>query len=643
MATPGYFSYKEKAVPSEPHERSNMDTVQDAHDPEYIRNLPLLRAIDTGDWETAKNFLDNNPEALTASLTSDEDNALHVAVLAGNVDIVEELVNRLSSKSLEVKNQKESTALNYAAMGGIKVIAEHLIRKNQNLITICNGNDQIPVVVASLYGHKDMVRYLYEKTAKQYLTGANGAMLLTTCIMGDLFDIALDLLQHHPSLAVEQDTDEDTAPDVLAQKPSAFPSGTTLRFWQHWIYSLICIPSHQTLRNTTGDIERLHSASPIRRNMIAEGLPKLRETFWRHLKDFVPAIKYLYDLKLTHAQAQKVLCCICEEIFTRPESEFEKMGVNKAVFNAVKHGIVEFIEEIIKQCPEIIWSIDEHKRGIFLYATACRQEKIFSLIYHLGAKKSSLAESCDEDQNTILHQAALIAPSSQLDRVSGAALQMQRELQWFKEVERIVQPKYMEMLNGEEKTPRELFTEKHRELKKEGEEWMKKTAESSTVVAALIATIMFAAAFTVPGGDDAGTGEPLYLDRNSFMVFIVSDAMSLFASSTSLLMFLGILTTRYREEDFLISLPTKLIVGLFTLFFSIATMMITFGVTLVIMLRNRVPWVSFPIILLGSLPVTSFAMLQFPLLVEIFWSTYGPGIFDKPKKRWFMSGKMKRS
>jgi hypothetical protein len=52
------------------------------------------------------------------------------------------------------------------------------------------------------------------------------------------------------------------------------------------------------------------------------------------------------------------------------------------------------------------------------------------------------------------------------------------------------------------------------------------------------------------------------------------------------------------------------------------------------MLRERFHWVSFPIILLASLPVTLFALLQFPLLVEIFFSTYGPGIFDKPKKWW---------
>lgn len=203
-------------------------------------------------------------------------------------------------------------------------------------------------------------------------------------------------------------------------------------------------------------------------------------------------------------------------------------------------------------------------------------------------------------------------------------------------MESIVQPKYKEMVNLHNKTPQALFSDQHKKLVEQGEKWMKETAESCTVVAALIATIMFSAAFTVPGGYDEYTGIPLYLHRNSFMVFIVSDAMSLFSSCTSVLMFLGILTSRYGEEDFLKSLPTKLIIGLSSLFFSIATMMVTFGVTLVIILKARIAWVSFPIILLAGLPVTLFALLQFPLLVEIFYSTYGPGIFNKPKKWWII-------
>lgn len=203
------------------------------------------------------------------------------------------------------------------------------------------------------------------------------------------------------------------------------------------------------------------------------------------------------------------------------------------------------------------------------------------------------------------------------------------------EVENIVQPEYKERRNMNGQTPADLFREQHKVLVQEGEKWMKDTATSCTVVAALIATIMFAAAFTVPGGYDEKSGVPRYLHRNSFMVFIVADALSLFSSSTSVLMFLGILTSTYRQEDFLKSLPTKLIIGLSALFFSLATMMISFGTTLVIVLVERLYWIALPIILIASIPVTLFALLQYPLLVEIFISTYGPGIFVKPKKCWY--------
>ena len=106
--------------------------------------------------------------------------------------------------------------------------------------------------------------------------------------------------------------------------------------------------------------------------------------------------------------------------------------VKKALFEAVKQGIVEFVTEIMKHYPEVVWFYDEKDRNIFFVATAERREKIFSLIYKMGAKKNSLATYWDKDFNNMLHQAAFLAPSSQLDRVSGAALQMQRELQWFK-------------------------------------------------------------------------------------------------------------------------------------------------------------------------------------------------------------------
>jgi hypothetical protein len=118
------------------------------------------------------------------------------------------------------------------------------------------------------------------------------------------------------------------------------------------------------------------------------------------------------------------------------------------------------------------------------------------------------------------------------------------------------------------------------------------------------------------------------------MLFIISDALSLFFSTTSVVMFLGILTSRYAEDDFLESLPRKMIIGLSTLFFSIAAMMIAFSTALFIMLQEQYSWIIIPVICLASVPVALFVLMQFPLLVDMLKSTYGPSIFDKKMKRW---------
>ena len=202
----------------------------------------------------------------------------------------------------------------------------------------------------------------------------------------------------------------------------------------------------------------------------------------------------------------------------------------------------------------------------------------------------------------------------------------------MQEVESVVHPSALESVNTNGKTPRELFTESHKELVKEGEKWMKETATSCTVVGALIVTIMFAAAITVPGGNNQDTGLPMFLDKKVFMLFIISDALSLLSASTSLLMFLSVLTSRYAEEDFLRSLPKKMIIGLSTLIFSIATMMITFCASLFIILQGK-SWVVIPVICLASLPVALFAWMEFRLLIDMVKSTYGPRILDRKLKR----------
>ncbi|TQD93086.1 hypothetical protein C1H46_021293 [Malus baccata] len=190
------------------------------------------------------------------------------------------------------------------------------------------------------------------------------------------------------------------------------------------------------------------------------------------------------------------------------------------------------------------------------------------------------------------------------DENAKGMFQFSIECRQEKEVEKIVPSKFLEVVNHPDgMTARDLFTKNHKELAKEGERSMKATATSCTVVAALIVTIMFIAVFSVP-----------------------------------VLTFLGILNSRYAEDDFLKSLPTKMMIGLFTLFSSIVAMMIAFSSTLFLMLEAK-KWMVYPMILLASVPVVSFVWMQFSLLVEIFISTYGAGIFliNQKSKPWSFS------
>ena len=67
-------------------------------------------------------------------------------------------------------------------------------------------------------------------------------------------------------------------------------------------------------------------------------------------------------------------------------------------------------------------------------------------------------------------------------------------------MQKLLLPTYRSKKNAIDETPAMIFTREHADLLKEGERWMKTTAESCSITAALIVTIVFAAAITVPGG-----------------------------------------------------------------------------------------------------------------------------------------------
>ncbi|KAF8408609.1 hypothetical protein HHK36_004672 [Tetracentron sinense] len=553
--------------------------------------VPLYRAALRGDWEMAQEFLNCHPGAVHTKITRGWETALHIAAAARHTLFVEELVKLMTTKDLALKNKYKNTALCFAAASGVVRIAEVMVRKNEKLPNIRGSGRVIPLYMAALLGHRDMVHYLYSVTKDENLTTLDRIGLLVATITTNLYDVAFQILHHHPELATVRDRNGETALHVLARKPWAFASG------------------------------RIHVELPNESNF----------QFKSHMITKVPGFRIIHEKKLLHIQAHELVKCLWQQVLLLDDSQIGDLlrEPSRPLFAATEFGIVEVVTELIHTYPDLIWKVDNQHRTIFHTAVAHRQQKIFNLIFEIGALKDLITSYKDDNNNNMLHLAGKMAPSNQLNTVSGAALQMQRELLWFKEVEKIVQPLYREMRNSEGRTPRMLFTEEHKGLVKEGEKWMKSTAASCMLVATLITTVMFAAIFTVPGGNNDHTGIPILLQNNSFIVFAMSDALALFSSVTSILNFLSILTSRYAEEDFLEALPKRLIIGLATLFFSIVNMLIAFGATFFIVLRHRLAWILIPVTLITCIPPTLFVILQFPLLADMIHSTCGSGILNR--------------
>ncbi|KAF5207889.1 Ankyrin repeat family protein [Thalictrum thalictroides] len=498
-------------------------------DDKYSWTNPFIDAMEKDDWKSFKYQLDLNLGAEAKKVNEEGETFLHLAVASGKEQFVIELVKRMSSEDLRLKNTDGCTALYLAAISGTKEMAEIMVEKNMDLVQVRNAHE-LPVVTAARHENTDMVHYLYWKTPQELLgpdKGKDGATLLTKLIISDLFDIALDLLEKYPTLAKSEDYDGRNAITVLAKKPSAFPSG------------------------------RLHGK-------------------WHHCKSI---LGFKTQEKRSEVHALQVLKIISTQVSKMDDKQLKDAGVYEAVLEATKFGIVEFVYKVMNCNRHMVNCKDASGKGTFLYAIMYRQKKIFNLLQDMRDKKNWFSYIGKDDGNNTLHEAAIYNRFSQIDRISGVALQMQRE------------------------------------------KWMKETAAGCMVVAALIATVVFAAAFTLPGGNKENSGDPNLLDSKLFMFFIIVDAVSLLSSCSSMLMFLSILTSRYAEQDFLVSLPTKLILGLSSLIFAIGSMMAAFCATLFISVRHNNYWVPIMSTILAAVPVTLFILLQCPLLVDMSYKT----------------------
>ncbi|KAK9075765.1 hypothetical protein SSX86_004094 [Deinandra increscens subsp. villosa] len=518
---------------------------------------------------------------VTDKITINGNTALHVAVgTTKNMEFIEHMLNLAvqDNPQLDMQNSEGSTLLHVAAIVGNLDAAKILVEKNHDLLFAKDNEGQTPLARALSNMHTETCLYLL-----------NHSTNTRDIESGTLFDCT---------------SGDDLLVNAISSKD---------------YYSALVLSRHY--RN-------LHSDAVLM--AIAQNFPQ-KLNIWDRTFYKSTHFKFVEKGAQTHCDATDLLKSICNLIKGSKDSVSHHYYYTSPILEATRQNAYEVVVMIISYFPNAIWSANEDGHNIIQCAVINRSEKVYNLLYQMSEHKNIYRTIKDPFENNLLHLAARLAPTNKLNIISGAALQIQRELQWFKEVEGFVCPLNIIQKNSFGETPQTVFTREHKELVIEGEKWMKTTAESYTITAALITTIVFAAAITVPGGSNQETGIPMFTNKTAFKVFAISDAISLFTSVTSLLMFLSILTARFAEQDFLFKLPTKLIIGLATLFISTTAMIIAFGAALFLVFGQSNSWILIPIAALTFLPITSFVTLQFPLITDLLSSTYGRTIFGKKR------------
>ncbi|KAJ9558173.1 hypothetical protein OSB04_012787 [Centaurea solstitialis] len=514
----------------------------------------IYRAILNGDWKKVQEIFSNDKDALTSKIIDNNESPLHVAIgTCKNIRFLEDLLNEIDPETLPtlVTNRKSNT-LHRAALVGNTKAAKLLVEKNPSLLFLVDNQKYLPIHRAIFGSHRKTFLYLLDATKRHIgisqqdgyqspFEGMNSVVLLTNVIAEGLLDIAYELIKEYPYMARAK-KGYYTPLRAIAKSPYVIillllSSDFLLRLSvdvlkennidnTDEIQDIESQDTHKAKyvakymtrnsfhpgvcpRNAAGYLESRHvwsgyyykqvDAVTFTKQDVKLMMSKPQKMIYVKFLEVallhVPHIKHLHEEKVKHNKARTVLKCICEEVGKIDGDGNICEHYDEAITVALENDIPEAIEEIVTSFPEAIWTKhNDYYLTQFVIINRC--EKVYNLLAHheMVIDKHLHKVRIDKDGNNLLHLAGKLAPIGKLNVVSGAALQMQRGITM--EVKKFVILRHNRTKNKNQETPIMVFRREHKDLRKEGEEWMKKTADSYTITAALIITIVFAAAIT---------------------------------------------------------------------------------------------------------------------------------------------------
>uniref|UniRef100_A0A804I4Q6 PGG domain-containing protein n=1 Tax=Musa acuminata subsp. malaccensis TaxID=214687 RepID=A0A804I4Q6_MUSAM len=220
-------------------------------------------------------------------------------------------------------------------------------------------------------------------------------------------------------------------------------------------------------------------------------------------------------------------------------------------------GLPEFVRTILLVCSQAAAYLDTKGRSVLQVAVMYRREEIVKIIMDMRNILPSwlFSEIEPKTGNTIVHLASRGSPDVAKEAQDEPdAMQLHYDLVWFETVRDMVPKELVYSRNAQTKTAEEMFTESHRAMLKS---YKGQLMETGRTCSGLVAAVVFASSFSIPGDKDPATGNPVYFGRPAFKVFSHAYVIGLSCAATSLVLFLSLAMSPYNEQQFHRIIPTK--------------------------------------------------------------------------------------
>ncbi|XP_071926234.1 protein ACCELERATED CELL DEATH 6-like [Coffea arabica] len=506
------------------------------------------------------------------------------------------VIRRFSGKFLALKTPKGNTVLHVLAQSCDSADAvRHILARNCCLLMAKSACGETALHLAARKGHSGIVRALidYSKQnkgcwfcacfvdrCKRMLRMANveGNTALHEAVKNNFYEVAKFLVQEDPEFRYRPNHAVETPLYLAVEKGYRDIADLILTTCKSPAY---LGPGHKTA---------LHAAAiwnlPELVELILEKLPNLIKKVdkfgWTALHY---AAKLNHPAKLNHEDVVRLLLSAERSTaYVAARNDDSKTALHIAVI----HGHVAVVQELLSHCPDC-WEIYTNRRQNILHlAVKYEQREVLEFVLK-NSWASELINQRDNTGNTPLH---LYVATKNLD---GSSLVKHHSVDVNSfdysnstPLDRILRADELSQRQqaGGTRGYRNVATVKKNlrvsnpdEVKK-----VEKLAANYSIVATLIATVTFAAGFTIPGGyysDGPHKGMAVLSKKAAFITFVISDSLAMFTSIDAVLGLIRLFQTKnYRLKLFIVRVTRERI------FAAVMSMMIAFLTGLYAVLPN---------------------------------------------------------